>query len=328
MVDIDLKDRKILYQLDLNCRQSNAKIGKKVGLSKQVVDYRIKRMEDEGLIKNYWALIDTFKLGYDVLRVYLQFQNIPSDVKKEIIQHFVNYKYTWVVYSSTGLIDFGSLIWVQNNYEFYQFLQQTLDRYGRFIAQKIVSLYVKADEYEKSYLLPDEGKKNKRIKFTITCSDDIVNIDNLDYKILNMIALNARSSLIDLAGRLKTSSQTVNYRLTNLCKNGVIKAFRVNIDISRLGFQLFDLRINLIDHSYRKKIIDYIENKPFFKCLNTSFGYADVELELIMSNIEKVEKLMDELDETFPNTIRNYHLFKLRETHKERWLPEMDFLSK
>ena len=328
MVDIDLKDRKILYQLDLNCRQSNTQIGKKVGLSKQVVNYRIKRMEEEGIIKNYWTLIDTFKLGYDVLRVYLQFQDIPSDIKKEITQHFINYKNSWVVYSITGTIDFGSLIWVRNNYEFYQFLHETLDKYGRFIAQKIVSLYVKADEYEKSYLLPDKNKKMKRKKFTIACSDETIDIDNLDYQILNMIALNARLSLIDLAGKLKTSSQTVNYRLTNLLKNDVIKGFRINIDISRLGFQLFDLRINLIDHSYRKKIIDYIEQKPFFKCLNTSFGYADVELELIMSNIENVEKLMDELDEIFPNAIRNYHFFKLRETYKERWLPEMDFKEK
>ena len=39
MEQVDLKDRKILYELDLNCRQSNAQIGKKVGLSKEVVTY-------------------------------------------------------------------------------------------------------------------------------------------------------------------------------------------------------------------------------------------------------------------------------------------------
>jgi len=37
IVKLDLKDRKILYQLDLNPRQSNAEIGKKVRLSKEVV---------------------------------------------------------------------------------------------------------------------------------------------------------------------------------------------------------------------------------------------------------------------------------------------------
>jgi len=50
MADLDLKDRKILYELDLNCRQSNTQIGKKVGLSRKVVEYRIKKMEEEGVI--------------------------------------------------------------------------------------------------------------------------------------------------------------------------------------------------------------------------------------------------------------------------------------
>ena len=40
-MNIDLKDRKILYQLDSNCRQSNTQIGKNVGLKKDVVSYRI-----------------------------------------------------------------------------------------------------------------------------------------------------------------------------------------------------------------------------------------------------------------------------------------------
>jgi|MudIll2142460700_1097286.scaffolds.fasta_scaffold422192_1 hypothetical protein len=36
MQQLDLKDRKILYELDLNCGQSNEQIGKKVGRSKEV----------------------------------------------------------------------------------------------------------------------------------------------------------------------------------------------------------------------------------------------------------------------------------------------------
>jgi len=64
MENLDLKDRKILYELDLNCRQSNAQIGKKVGLSKEVVKYRIKRMEEEGIISGYWTEIDSYRLGY------------------------------------------------------------------------------------------------------------------------------------------------------------------------------------------------------------------------------------------------------------------------
>ena len=61
IVQLDLKDRKNLYHLDLNCRQSNTQIGKKAGLSRQVVEYRIKRMEEEGIIKGYWTNIDAYR---------------------------------------------------------------------------------------------------------------------------------------------------------------------------------------------------------------------------------------------------------------------------
>ena len=57
MMKIDLKDKKILYELDLDCRQSNTQIGKKVGLKKDVVAYRIKRMQDEGVLLNFWTEI-------------------------------------------------------------------------------------------------------------------------------------------------------------------------------------------------------------------------------------------------------------------------------
>ncbi|HLD78390.1 MAG TPA: AsnC family transcriptional regulator, partial [archaeon] len=41
---LDLKDRKILLELDADSRQSNARIAKRTGLSKQVVGFRIARL--------------------------------------------------------------------------------------------------------------------------------------------------------------------------------------------------------------------------------------------------------------------------------------------
>ena len=60
MIKLDLKDRKILYELDLDARQPLTQIGKKVGLSKDVVSYRMKKLQDEGIIKNYYTVIDAY----------------------------------------------------------------------------------------------------------------------------------------------------------------------------------------------------------------------------------------------------------------------------
>jgi Lrp/AsnC family leucine-responsive transcriptional regulator len=142
MVDIDLKDRKILYQLDLNCRQSNAQIGKKVGLSKQVVDYRIKKMEEAGVITGYWTCIDSYRFGYQVYRYYLVTQNATSSKKDEMILRIADYKNTWVTGGLKGSYDITAVIWVKNIPEFYQFWDKFNKEYGDYIADKIFSVYL------------------------------------------------------------------------------------------------------------------------------------------------------------------------------------------
>ena len=63
MVTVDVKDRKILYQLDVNSRQSFRSIGRKVGLSKDAVFRRIKRLQEEGIIIRFITLFDYLRLG-------------------------------------------------------------------------------------------------------------------------------------------------------------------------------------------------------------------------------------------------------------------------
>ena len=78
---IDLKDRKILFELDKNARISYAQIGKKVGLSTEVVHYRIKRFEEKGIITNYHTSINFCKLGLTHFKICLKFNGI--DLKTE-----------------------------------------------------------------------------------------------------------------------------------------------------------------------------------------------------------------------------------------------------
>ena len=169
----------------------------------------------------------------------------------------------------------------------------------------------------------DDYKKSERKKFTIVCDGSSANIDELDYKLLNEIALNARIPLIDLTEKLSLSSQTVAYRLNNLIKSGVIKGFRVDVNINKLGLQFFDVRVNLRDHSKRMHIISHLQQNPYFKCLNTSIGYTDLELEFQLENMDKLNQIMDELNVKFPESIRTYFYFQRREIYKERWLPEL-----
>ncbi|MCW4044106.1 MAG: Lrp/AsnC family transcriptional regulator [Candidatus Bathyarchaeota archaeon] len=59
-------DNKILQVLLEDARFSSRQIAKKVGVSVGTVLARIKKMERDGIIKNYSALLDHEKLGYQL----------------------------------------------------------------------------------------------------------------------------------------------------------------------------------------------------------------------------------------------------------------------
>ncbi len=65
-MQIDNLNEKILKCLQENARQSNAEIGRQVGISSPAVSERIKKMEDMGIIEGYKALISPFEIGYQL----------------------------------------------------------------------------------------------------------------------------------------------------------------------------------------------------------------------------------------------------------------------
>lgn len=64
---LDAFDRRILEILQTDASMTAAEIGAKVGLSQSPCWRRIRRLEDDGLIKRRIALLDRHKLGLDVL---------------------------------------------------------------------------------------------------------------------------------------------------------------------------------------------------------------------------------------------------------------------
>jgi len=320
---LDLKDRKILYQLDLNCRQSNTQIGKKVGLSKQVVDYRIKRMEKEEIISGYWTEIDSYRFGYQVYRYYIVFHNAMPDIKEEIIKKIADYKNTWVVGSITGSYDISAVIWVKSIPQFYQFWDELNERYGDFFGEKVFSIYLESDIYPQSYLILDGDYEKDRENPQYVGKKEPIDISYQDYKLLDIITTNARISTVDISEMLKCSSQSVAYNLNKLNNNGIIQGYHTGINTAKLGYKHFKVDIWLKEISKRKKLWKLLQLNPYVTFINASAGYADIEIEFITENTDTLIDIVDKLSKTFPSAIRKYTYFRIKKIYKFRSLPEL-----
>ena len=323
MVSLDVKDRKILYQLDLDSRQSFRSIGRKVGLSKDTVAARVKKLEEEEVITGYWTAIDSYKFGYTAYRYYLTLQNATPTLKKEILEYFAGYGNMWVVATATGIYDIVLVIWVKSLPKFFHYWDAANEKYGDHFVEKVFSVYLQASALPSSYLLGTEYIKSDRDTYEEKVGGKTTQIDHEDYKLLSEIACDARLPIVDLADRLDCSTQTVTNRLKKLIKTGVIQGFRTGIDVYKIGFKHFKVDMWLKEPSKRKKIWNHLKYNPYVTYLNTSAGYADIEIELVIETIDALLLIIEDITKKFPCIIKKYTYFMAQEDMVYRCIPEM-----
>ena len=246
---LDKKDKKILYLLDVNGRHTYSQLAKKITMSKQLVKYRIDRLEKTGIIKGYYPMIDTSKLGLTTFRIYFKLKNITPAKKEEIVNYFKQQKNIWAVVLIAGKWDIALGISVKNIYLFYEIWDNILEKYLENIKDYRTSIYSPIYHYAKAYIIGN--KDNSKIR--ILGGREKVSYDDKDLEILITLSKNARASLLDIAKSVGISAELTSYRIKQLQKRGIIQGYRAMIDVEKLDYHFYKAEIRLSNY---KKIIN------------------------------------------------------------------------
>jgi len=322
MIKVDMRDRKILYQLDLDSRQSANQIGRKVGLSSGVVSYRINRLKETGIINNFYTLIDAMSIGFFPIRLHIKLQYITSKIIKEIIDYFVKNKYSALVASTDGIFDLSITIWVKDIHDFYDLLQEVKSKYGYYFQNYFPSFFIKELRFRQSYLMLNNYSNSDRNDYLLIGKRKIEEIDQLDLEILRFISSNATVPLTKIGKMFNFTAEAIKYRIKRLIEKGVILGFKIDIDVTKMGYQKFKTNIQLRNYSQRKQIIDYIQHNSKLTNIDINTGESDLELEFVLENIKQLHEIMYEIMDRFPNSIKNYDIITLMKSHKFLFFPE------
>jgi len=320
MDKIDLRNKRILYELDKNARQTLSQIGKNVHLPKSVVAYRIKKLEEIGIIKNFYTVINFYKLGYTNLAIYINYQYYTPEIEEEIINYFVDSTYSWWVANIQGKYDLVVLFLVKDLNDFFSFWKKTLNKYKYYFQECSIAFFTKTYSYSHSFLFEDY-KRDDRKKTEIVDGGKRVNIDSKDLQILHLIALDARLPLTKIAEKLNSSATMINYRIKKLIKIGVIQGFRINIDFSKLNLQQFKVHITLKNYEKMKNIINYIKFYPNLTYINEVIDHCDLGLNFYLHNFHELHPFIKDIYNKFPNDIKNHMTFTFPEIYKSNYLP-------
>jgi DNA-binding Lrp family transcriptional regulator len=89
-VSLDKIDFKILATISQDARLSDSEIGKKIGISRKIVTYRIRKMINSGVIYGFKPFLNGDLLNFKTYKILLTLQSLTSDKETGLV-NFLNH---------------------------------------------------------------------------------------------------------------------------------------------------------------------------------------------------------------------------------------------
>jgi len=228
-IKLDAYDKKLLFCLMQNSRMRRNALAKTLRLSPQRVNYKIQRLEQE-------IIQPTVIINYPLLHIpfyILLAQDIVENDKQKLL----------------------------NSPELF-FLMQVIGRYQYVIAiittdlQSFVEKYMGTVVFEVHQItscIPDEYNPF-RIALPVPelKEDKPFVLDEIDYSLLEYLGNSPLDPFLEISNSLKMSRITVKQRITCMLDANVIQKFRYGINVFRLGFLLYVIKIEATPAAKKK----------------------------------------------------------------------------
>ncbi len=301
---LDKINKKLLSELEKNSKEEATTLAKKIGVSKEVISYRIKRLREDGIIRSYTAIVDMSKLGYLTFRIYIRWQNMTLKEKEEFYSQIGKNSNVWTTTELHGKWDFAMFLGIKRDEyieKFHKFWGDVQAGYKNKIIESKVAIYAPIYNFNKK-IFTDDSETIVRI----TGKGEVTEFDELDEKIIMLFSKDVRQSLSKIAAKVNTSIETVRRRIKILENKKIIVGYKIDTDLSKIGLQGYRVDFNLNSTSRNKELFEYLKQSKHFYQVNMSIGGADFETEVVVKNLNQLLQLLEEIMIRFQGTINNY----------------------
>ena len=321
MYKLDLKDKKLLYALEYNARASELELAKKTMLSREVVRYRLNKLEREGIIRQYNTVVDTLRLGFLMFRTYYKLTGLSVEKEKELID-FLKEHVNWVT-KVEGKWNLTTMNFAKSIYDYEAFIKLLKQNFGEYIQDYWVSTMTKLHHYKRSYLI-DKKQDDFDLLMGLKENETIKDIDELDIKIINTIVTDARMNSVDIAKKVGASAKLVRERIKRMLKEKIILGFTTFLDINKLGKHYFKVHFKLRNYSHEtyRSLLQFALQHPNIAYSVEAIGGDDLELELQVDDNHQLYEIINNIKQNFPDMIQDYYFMEYTKEFKYDYLPK------
>lgn len=320
---LDQFDKKILQILLSNSKESVTSIGKKIWLSRENVNYRLKKLTNTGIIKDF-----TTEFNEKVLRIkhyvlFAQLMRLKADTEKEIFDYLKQHKYISWIGTAAGKWTLIFDIYLSENAELPQIIKELLLKFGAHIEEYTV-LQLETGEYfyekfieQKPITIPAILPKKKE-----TAPPN--RLDLIDYKIMFLLNKNSRTSYAELSERVGLTANGIKNRIKDLEHKKIIKKYSITLDFKKFGYEWYGIQLKLIkfDQITLTNIQHFFKNHPKIIFYYKYIGPWDYDVGFIAKNSIELREFINELRTKFPEELKLTDVFITLEEIKGYQLPE------
>jgi Lrp/AsnC family leucine-responsive transcriptional regulator len=318
---LDKRDFKILYELDFNSRIPLSKLAKKVGISPQTADYRVRSLLSGGVIRGFMAVIEIHKLGYFTFRVYMRLQNLTPKKELEIFGYLKGHpNCVWFI-STSGRWDLEALFSCKNPVQFNNIIKRMKSDLGRHIRDYNLSASVVNYHFKRSYLVGAERSLEGYLRYGF--EPKIEELDKTEIRILSLLSRDARKSNVEIGKAVGLTYNAVKNRIRGLEERGILQGYRILIDLPKIGRKYYKALISLqgIDGKVERRMYNFCALDPRITYVVEVMGEWDIEIEAEVEDEEEFRRILVDFRDKFGDYIRDYDVLRVYKEHKMDYFP-------
>lgn len=318
---IDKTDLRILKSLDYNARIPLSGLANKLKISKQVLNYRIKKLFENKVIKSAVSVIDIHKLGYLTYRVYARLSDLKEETEKKVINYFKKHKNVLWFVTLNGNWDIELVFVARNFIHFGNMWKKVKEDIGSKISKYNLSMSIVNYHFPRDYLIEKNRKSFKTSYYGFEPKKE--KIDELDMKILSELSKNCRKNNFEIGEKLGVTYHTIKNRISRMENLEIIQSHRIDLDLSKINRFYYKILVYLRrpKKEDEKKLWDFCSKYNFLTYIVEVLGDWQFEFELEPENEKQFLDFLRDFKNEFSNLIEDYEiLFNIKE-HKLNYFP-------
>jgi len=319
MANIDLYDKRILYELDKDSRQSAQKIAKKVHLSKVSVIQRINRLKKKGVVEDFITLIDYRKMGFTNYHVYYSLRNLSQEKEENFIKFLKKENGVRYIVQIDSKWDLMLALFTESNEKTDEILNKINEKYGDYIKEIKIFTIITTFYSGRNYLTKE--KRNYLGITLIRKKSDIIKLDKIDHSILKNISLNSRIPFIELESIVNIKADVLRYHLKNLLKKGIIQRFTINLNNEKFGNSFYKLLLHITPDLKKEIIMKFISKYKNSLRIHYFLGEKIIEADFEVENDKEIRKIVKDIKENYGNKIKELEILPVYLIRKIDYYP-------